>query len=206
MKGLLLKDFSALKGFAKILGLLLVLFAVQGVVTGDAGFIGSLMMVFCAMLPMTSVALDDQAGWNAYAQCMPVSRREQVVSKYLIGLIFAAVMCVIIVLVMLASSAFHPVNWGSILAMTGFSLCVALLLSSLLLPPTIKFGVEKARLLTMIAAMAATSGFTVLRDRTVGVDLSGALSVLPYALPVVTAIVFVASLMISIRIFEAKEF
>lgn len=205
MKGLVLKEIYNLKGFGRILGLLVALYAVVGVITGSTAYIWTVLMLLCAMLPMTSSALDDQANWNAYAQCMPVSRTQQVVAKYLMTLIVAVSLVAVSLLVTLLASLRNTVNWDETFLGMGVSFCMALLLTALLMPAVIKFGVEKARLVIMIGVMLAMILFTGL----LGTDVAAqapVLRIIPYVLPPVAVVLFGLSVLVSVRIYEAKEF
>ncbi len=206
MKGLLLKEIFTLKSFARILGLLLVVYVGLGMFTGQIGFLGPVLMLMCAMLPMTSIALDDQAGWNAYVQCTPVSRRQQMAAKYLMVLIVAVAMCALMLVVTLVASLLNPVDWSGTLIGIGFSLGMALLTTAVLMPAVVKFGVEKARLMVMLVAMGGMIAFTSLLGDNASMLMSGALRVLPYVLPPVAIVLFVLSLLLSTRLYEAKEF
>lgn len=46
-------------------------------------------VLFSVMIPMSAIAYDDKAKWDRYALTMPVSRRDLVISKYLLALAFA---------------------------------------------------------------------------------------------------------------------
>ena len=48
------------------------------------------MILFTIMIPMVAMSYDDKSKWDRYALTMPVSRRDMVLSKYLLALAFAA--------------------------------------------------------------------------------------------------------------------
>ena len=68
MRGLICKDFFVMK---KQLGYYLAFFVVYGVlaVTGvfPASILSALVAVIAMMVPMSSIAYDDQAHWGRYA-------------------------------------------------------------------------------------------------------------------------------------------
>lgn len=72
MRGLICKDFFVMK---KQLGYYLAFFVVYGVlaVTGvfPASILSALVAVIAMMVPMSSIAYDDQAHWGRYARRHP---------------------------------------------------------------------------------------------------------------------------------------
>ncbi|MDK2942114.1 MAG: type transport system permease protein, partial [Acetobacterium sp.] len=83
MKGLILKDLINLKSTFKMLGLMIALFAVIYIPQGN-GFIFGMIILMFAMMVVTTISYDDLAKWDAYALTMPVTRKEMVLSKYLV--------------------------------------------------------------------------------------------------------------------------
>lgn len=204
MKGLLLKDFLNLKGFGRILLVIVVLYAAVAVISGDISFITSLLMVFCAMLPMTSIALDDQANWGAYAQCLPVSRRQVVLSKYLMVLITVLAAFAFSLVMALLASIRGTVDWGGLLASFLSMACAIVLMAGVSMPAIYKFGVEKARLIIMIVFMLGIMPFIMTSG---GVGLLDSIPDFVYAiLPVVVCAVYAGSYFLSLRIYSQKEF
>lgn len=92
MKGLIIKDLYNLRKQLVLYIIIGVIYSVIGVVAKDSGgssFIG-LILIFSAMLPITAVSYDERAKWDKYGLTMPVSRRETVAAKYLLGVILTA--------------------------------------------------------------------------------------------------------------------
>ena len=88
MRGLICKDFFVMK---KQLGYYLAFFVVYGVlaVTGvfPASILSALVAVIAMMVPMSSIAYDDQAHWGRYAAATPAGRSGVVAAKYLFTLL-----------------------------------------------------------------------------------------------------------------------
>ena len=83
MKGLILKDLLNLKSTFKMLGVMMLFFAVVFLPQGNGAIFGIIIMMF-AMMVVTTISCDDLAKWDAYALTMPVTRKEMVLSKYLV--------------------------------------------------------------------------------------------------------------------------
>jgi ABC-2 type transport system permease protein len=80
MRGLLLKDFLVV---TKQLKLFLIIIPVMAMVGG--GSMASMAILMGSVLPMTAIAYDERSKWNEIAVMMPYSKKEIVLSKYLLG-------------------------------------------------------------------------------------------------------------------------
>ena len=96
MKGLLMKDIILLRPQLKIYLIILVFWFLIAMWNGQPGFFGGLMAMFALMIPMTTVAYDDNCKWPAFALTAPVSRFKLVLSKYVILFMTMLVLSVII--------------------------------------------------------------------------------------------------------------
>lgn len=208
MKGLLIKDFLNIKGFGRMAILLLVVFFVVAAATGDTSYVASFLLIYCAMIPMTSLALDEQAKWGAYAQCMPVSRRQVVLSKYLMPLIMVGLAAILSLLFSLLAGIKTPVVWGDVLRMNLITLSLIIIVNAISIPPMLKYGVEKARILIMILFMLCIFAVTyTIGEAGIQATLTGgAVNILPAVLPAVALAVYGGSFLLSDRIYASKEF
>lgn len=204
MKGLLIKDLLGLKGFGRISILLIAAYGVIAFATGNVGMLSSILLVFCAMLPMTATALDEQSKWNAYAQCMPVDRRQIVLSKYILAVIVAIGALVLSLLITLLTTLRAPVDWPSTLLTNGAILCMLMIMNAVIQPAIYKFGVEKARLLIILVfAITVMPLIYFMGDMT---RLESILQIVIYALPVLAIALFIGSYFLSAKIYLQKEF
>ena len=90
MRGLLYKETVMLKQYSRVWICLLVFAVGFSIMSEDSSFILSMMAMFCIMLPISSMALDQQADWDRYANALPIGRSQIVISKYIMSL---ACMC-----------------------------------------------------------------------------------------------------------------
>lgn len=149
MKGLLRKDFYTI---LRQLKLYLVLVAAFACVPG--GSMMAFAVIYAAMLPFTALAYDERVGWDMLAATMPLSRRQLVGSKYVLGCIACGG---VLLLSVLAEGVYALLGMGE-----GFRegveslLAIAFLgplMMSLTLPLMYRFGVEKGRLVFFGAVM-----------------------------------------------------
>lgn len=214
MKGLLYKDIVVLKKQISTLLLFVLVyggFCVAGVF--DFSIIGALIAVFGLTIPMSSVALDDTSHWDRYAAATPAGRKGIVAGKYLFTLLVILVSSLagtaVMVLLSLAGLTDTPP-----IELVGISLScgtVTLLLDAILLPFLLKYGAEKARIISMITFVIIFGGAILLGGL---MNNGAAMPQLPdwlvTALPAVFGLIsvggFALSFAISLGIYNRKEF
>lgn len=204
MIGLMLKDMISLKGFWRIVGILMLFFAGWSVYTGDATMMASICMMLCAMLPINAMAFDSQAKWDAYGCCLPLPRYMSVLAKYLMPIMLMVVALVVTSLVWLLTTLRGASSWIDTLLYCLLAMHLSLLVGAVLLPMLYRFGVEKARLLMMVLIMGAMLVITS------GPYIMNALQALgSFPLWIFSALIFAlyaGSFFLSKRIYEHKEF
>lgn len=214
MKGLVYKDILAMRRLA---GTYLLFFLVYGglSVAGvfDISVLGGMVVLLGAMVPMSSISMDETSGWSRFAVASPVGRRGIVSGKYLFTLL-ALVASTVLVSLLLTVTALLGINENRPIDCLLITLCcagVALLMDAVLLPLTFQFGVEKARILNVIL-FAAVFGSIVLLGGAVSNKLSlpappaWLISALPVLLGLAAIIGFFISYCISQSIYAKKEF
>lgn len=199
MKGLLYKDvFSMVKQYRFLLALVVIF----GLIPGSS--LSFLAVVYAAILPVSALATDEQAGWNRLAAALPLPRRQIVFSKYLLGLICTLAAAL---LGLVGESAIALARGGGPsldgLANAWGMAGMGLLLQGLSLPMMFKFGVEKGRLCMMLVLALAVGGFTALNvampEQMVGAMQSTAI------LGFIALPLWALSALIAVRIFEKRE-
>nr|WP_300169767.1 ABC-2 transporter permease [uncultured Flavonifractor sp.] len=214
MKGLIYKDILAMRRLA---GTYLLFFLVYGglAVAGvfDISVLGGMVVLLGAMVPMSSISMDDTSGWARFAVASPTGRRGIVSGKYLFTLLSLVVSTVLVGLLLMVSS-FLGISEERPIDCLLITLCctgVALLMDAVLLPLTFQFGAEKARILNTIL-FAAVFGSIVLLGGAVSNKLSlpsppaWLISALPVLLALAAIIGFFISYCISQSIYAKKEF
>lgn len=215
MIGLIIKDFLNLKKQVLPIGAFFIIYFIMGLISKDASFFSGMVMIFCAILPITALAYDDRAGWNKYALTMPVSRSMLVVSKYMVALILISVGAVAVLLfnaVIGMNNGFESVVTTCTVMFFGvIMLCISL-------PLNYKFGIEKSRYVLIgvcVLPAALISIFSVGVSGENGDKVYGMLDLLervftsPWLIPaeiLISVVIFFISMMISVNIIERKEF
>ena len=202
MKGLLLKDLINLKSTARLFLAFLVLFVVLILSTGDFSSYTLSIVVLSAMLPFSTVALDERAKWDRTALASPVRRSTLVLAKYVLGLglLFVA-LCAGLLLGLLARQTL------AVLLPQLFLLGISgTLMLCIMLPLMFRFGAEKARILLMLVMAAGFAASFALNAP--GIALPGSSALMDYAIILFASAiaVLVLSAMLSIHIYNKKEF
>ena len=204
MTGLLLKDICTLK---KQLWLYFVICLIIAVVAGwnaDAsGFISVYIPVFISVLPGTALAYDEQSKWDTMAAMMPYSIRQLVVSKYLLGLLCFVAGALLLCVQRLVAGTLFTAGTASVFCT---ALLTVLLLQALTLPMSIRFGVEKGRVL-LLAVVALVFVALYSFEKIQGIpefhETSGAA---PFLIPLLAvALLYLASIAVSIRFYRKRH-
>jgi hypothetical protein len=90
MKGLLLKDILGLKRFGKTILVFLGIVLLIGIMNhSDSSFYAGMIIMYTAMLTITSFSIDESSKWMQFALSMPIKRTTFVLEKYVLGLLLA---------------------------------------------------------------------------------------------------------------------
>lgn len=214
MIGLVYKDCVTLK---KQLTTLLMFLVVYGAltVTGvfDVSILGVLVAVMGMTIPMSSVALDDAARWDRYAVATPAGRRGVVAGKYVFTALVIVISSIFAVVVMVGLSLLglseQTLTENIVVALS--CAAVTLLLNAIILPFLLKYGAEKARVISMTVFVVIFGGALLLEnywDNGMGLPEipAGLVQALPVLFCSLTVGAFVVSYFISLGIYNRKEF
>lgn len=206
MKGLLLKDFYVLWKQIKLFLLMVVIYSFTPIF-GEGNFSVGFTVIFCAMLPITVMGLDEKVKWDRVAASMPYSRRELVISKYILGLLcllFAGTLAAAGVFVrgFLFKSGISGEMFLSIVPV----MSIGLIFQAINFPIHFKIGVEKGRLFFLIITVFIVGGLggvlSIIKIDTASIEtLLGNILLLPAGALIISFL----SAMLSIRIFNKRE-
>lgn len=206
MKGLLLKDLLVLRRYLKTLVTIGVIYIAFGIIGDSPGFMANFLMIICAVVPITSLSYDEFARWDRFGASLPVSRREMVGAKYLLGILLCLTAAVATVLLSAGMAYFGKTPLTEPLMTTGTLLAIALIALSILLPIVYRFGVEHSRM--FMAALFALPVAVILALGRLGVRIPFTerdFVLLGWALPFITVAALALSYRISCQIYTAKE-
>lgn len=207
MKGLLLKDLFTLRKQGKVYLLLLAFYLFYTILTKNVSMMSSMIAMLCAIAPITTLAYDENCKWDRYALSMPISRKMIVLSKYVFGILLILISMVIVApLSMMVVTYTREMELKPaimiVLAVNG----IAILFISILLPLLFKFGVEKGRLLMFVIFFIPLAFVYLYKKINLGLPSKETFELLGYLSPVFLIIIVLISMVISIRIYEKKEF
>ncbi|WP_313639674.1 ABC-2 transporter permease, partial [Paenibacillus sp.] len=178
-------------------------YLVFSIAMNNTSFFGGMVCILSAMLPVTALSYDERAKWDKFALTMPVSRRDMVTSKYVLGLSFSLLGVIIFFLCNLLTKVELSLNLTTSLVFLGLGILVL----SLTLPILFKFGVEKGRILMMLIFFVPAGIIMLLPN--LGLSFTrpseNLLKMLTYAAPVALIAIALISIMVSIRIYQRKE-
>lgn len=208
MKSLILKDLLAFQSYVKTLVLFVLFFTIISFSMDDASFLSGMIIIWIAMLPISSFSYDQHAKWDLFAQTLPVTRKQIVQAKYVLGLLFVsfATVLAIILNIVVSSIKSLSIEWNVLIESNLMIGIVAIVFLSILFPLIYKFGVEKSRMLIIVVVAIpsiifiyfSNNNFHLLNNVTSQTLLAGG---------VVTAIiVMIISYIISLKLYTAKDF
>lgn len=201
MKGILIKDGIVLKSQAKSFIFVYAVWGVMAVMYKNFYFLSGFICILSLMVPLNTIAYDEKAGWDKYALTMPVSRKNMVIGKYVVGIISGAMA----MLLSIAAALFVREKILEVLISCAAVFAVSVMMISVVLPIIFKFGVEKGRLVFMgvsvifalIAVLIGAGGAPSISE--------GFLKAAAYSMPFVAIAMLAASVALSVYIYKAKE-
>ena len=195
MKALVQKDFYVIWKQMRIFVLVLVLLSVV-----NSAFNTVFLVVWCSMLPYTAMAYDERSHWNQMASMMPYSRRDIVLSKYVLGWLCMAASGVFCLALQAVSGIFSG-NAPSVLALLA-SLCLGIICLDITLPAVLRFGVERGRMIFMVLIFGVAISVGALAEI---VDELPSLPIpLMALLPVAAAAATAVSIPLSIKLYQVN--
>lgn len=166
MKSLIIKDLYNIGHNAKSMIFILLVLAF-GLIpsSGTEGYI-IMSGILCSMMIITTFSFDDQSKWLKYAMVMPVTKKDIVISKFIVLLIFSTIGAVTGLVIgaiggtILHKGVFSNVNNMLSLLFTGvLSLVISEFAGSMSIPLLFKFGAEKARILMLVSCLIPAAIF-----------------------------------------------
>ena len=208
MIGLVYKDLMVMK---KTLALYMVIFAVYGYMSiayDQGGLLFAMVLILSSMVPVSTIAYDERSKWDRIANTTPLSRKEIVMAKYLLSFTLTVGSVVVCFGIYLFDKR---ISLTENLIMCYVLIFMGMFYRALLLPVNIKFGAEKGRNI-MLAIMFVPVLLVTMVAKTGSVDvaaieqfLANNEHLLPYILTTVVLVVYVASIVLSVKIYENKD-
>ena len=144
MKALLLKDWLVTKKYLRMILLMDLCFLAVGVFgMGNVSFFIMFPMVMGAALVSSLISYDERFRFDRTCDLLPMSRRLQVSEKYVIGLLYAAV---VFLICCVGVARHYPAGSSARSMMLAAVLGAGFVPASLMLPLIFRLGMEKGRI------------------------------------------------------------
>ncbi len=204
MKGLIQKDLYMIWKYGRSLLVMSGIFlAVSAVAQQQNYFFVVYPVLFAGILPVTLISYEERDGWNSLCDTMPISRKTVVDERYVMTLLCFLGMY-LLTLGVQAAVLLPKGGKEGLLQLACTLPAVGLLAPAVMIPVTLRWGVEKGRivyyLFIAVVVMLGVIGASSLSN------LSGEIAGLGmWALPLAAAAVFGLSWMIAVKIYEKRE-
>lgn len=180
--------------------------------TGMALFTDIFFVLWCAVITPMSLVIslimfDEKDHWDLYSFTLPYSRRQLVTEKYIICLLWV-IFNTVVVTAAFAVKGMIDSDFGmsESLIVPLVASMIGLVFPSFALPFVFKFGAEKGRIvyLVFMALIGGSIGFLGAFDMPPSPDVP---QYLAFAIMVAASvIIFLASMFISVKIYQNKQF
>ena len=171
---------------------------------GELAQAGAAAVVYGSMIPYSAMAYDQRSRWDKFTRMLPYSDQAAVMSRYVLGWIFILASAAIVMLSQgILSQLSIPLAFFSALPLRILfvALCIGCLLLALNIPLMLRFGAEKARLvsaLTTFLVFASAGALSGLADAESTAPVMLALPVLAVLAIIATAV----SIPLSLKIYR----
>ncbi|MDM5246992.1 ABC-2 transporter permease [Lysinibacillus sp. G4S2] len=208
MAGLILKDLMTIQRQIKAQAFVLIFFLFISIFMQQALMLFTIIIFVVTFQAITALTYDEQSSWDKYANTLPISKGDIILSKYILSivlLIFGLILALPIVFIIHRFTN----NWASTEFFLTFNLIVALAfcMLALLLPIYIKFGSNKGRMVLIAFCFIPSFLFSLLNEHLP--DMTLALSDLKqfmFLAPFAGLLILWLSSLISTAIYKRKEF
>lgn len=95
MKGLIIKDLYMIKNYCKSYLLFLVIFLIMPLVSREQIFLSAYLFLLPSMTIISLLSYDEKNNWETYFEQLPVTPKNYVSTKYLLGTILLLIILVI---------------------------------------------------------------------------------------------------------------
>ena len=153
MKGMFVKDMEIMRGNMKtFIGVYII--AIFCFLSTSAGpsFLISYVSVLAAVMALNTIASDDMDNGMPYIFTFPISRKEYVKEKYLLGAGMVTVLWAVAVAIAIGvnASGYRKVSWEELIASAAAGLFLAVFANAVVFPVQLKYGSSTGRLVLLV--------------------------------------------------------
>lgn len=218
IKGLIIKDLSQLKSYKRTLIIFIAIFVLTGIAQENTKGIGNMLVIMLTlgfgMFSIASFNYDEQAKADRYILTFPLTKKEIVISKYILVIgstIIGAIVGTIISFAILFIINKEIPNIQELIAIALGGILGLGIVEGIQIPCIYKWGAEKGRiqLFIVVAAVAlfVTGIFYIGKD--IQLSMNSILNIINSLLPIIlilaTAIIYYISYRIAYKIYSKKE-
>lgn len=208
MLGLVYKDLMVMRRTLLLYGAMGIIYGIIALYGDQYGMVFALMMIVSAMVPVSAISYDERSKWDKIVNTMPLSRKEIVLSKYLLAILLTAISSVIIfAFYMLVPEM--PLEEKAVI--TAVMAMMAMIYQAALMPVMFKFGSEKGRTMMLAILFVPTVLIFAIGEMNI-IDVNAAISFLerneamiPYLMAGFVLVIYSLSMALSVKIYEKKD-
>lgn len=214
MLGFMIKDVYAMKKQIKMVLLISFLYIGISIVNKNIAFL-SFVVLFADMgLILAIFSYDDKGHWEKYARILPISYQRMVFSRYVEVLIVNGVLFAISVPISMFIKE-PGQEMLEVISIIVVSVCMGIILLSIMFPVIYKIGIEKARIMIFILVFIPVLVVAVLKTMDININVGQLLSNptvdyisyhLYFICPLIATVFLVVSYLISKPIVANKEY
>lgn len=214
MKGLILKDLLNLKKAIKTMLIVGIAYSIFFSTVQPTFLTGILTLLF-SMQSLSSFSYDEYAKWDSYALTFPISRKDLVLSKYILFMTFPIIGSVLSIILSTIIGLFKQTLMVEEIFASAMGFLFSMeILFLIILPLIFKFGIERGRIMITIV------GFSIFGILFLVIKLIQTLNlpflsleqiyaltpIIPWIALVMVALIAYLSYQVSLRIVEKKEY
>ena len=218
IKGLIIKDLSQLKSYKRTLIIFIAIFVLTGIAQENTKGIGNMLVIMLTlgfgMFSIASFNYDEQAKADRYILTFPLTKKEIVISKYILVIgstIIGAIVGTIISFAILFIINKEIPNIQELIEIALGGILGLGIVEGIQIPCIYKWGAEKGRiqLFIVVAAVAlfVTGIFYIGKD--IQLPMNSILNIINSLLPIIlilaTVIIYYISYRIAYKIYSKKE-
>ncbi len=220
IKGLITKDLLQLKSYKRTLIIFIAIFILTGIAQENTKGIGSMIAIMLAlgfgMFSIATFSYDEQAKADIYILTFPLTKKEIVLSKYVLVIVSTVIGAIIgtisSAVIVFAISKEIPNIQELISFILGGILGIGFI-EAIQIPCIYKFGAEKGRIqiFIVIAIIAFLAGgiFFIIEKMNIDLQMNSILNIISHFLPIIliltTAIIYGISYKVAYKIYSKKE-
>lgn len=190
--------------------LLVMIFGYQAAYAfGALSFLGTLTIVLGGMLAYNSISMDERDGWNRFVLTTGYNRKEYVLSKYLLAIAGTVICSMTLGIFSVIGQNLGKIGMeNNLLSILPVLMAGTVIMLSIALPLSFWFGMEKARLLSILIialAFGFVGAFSAITEEN-GELLFGGWNGIGLMAVLLSVMVLMVSVLISLKVFDRREF